>query len=320
MRRGLAAYFKTLLKTSVPAVVGLLLLCSCTSPSRSGGFLGGRTPVTKPVVAVTDFENKASFSGQWNLGQGMADLLVAQLMETERVVVLERRHMQDVVGELNRQDQDLFRPEGKVERGRLMNARYLIRGAVTDFTVVGDASGWFGVQDKAMVKGRGEKARVALVITVSDVASGEVLSSVQATGDASAGGLGAGINYRQLSFGGEAFFRTPLGKATERAMERAVKRILYEVPAQPWDPRVAWVEGNQVAVNGGTDVKLKPGAVLVVREAPQPLTDPVTGDVLDVKPGKVTGRIRVETVKEHASYGVLEDGTARRGDRLEPAP
>ena len=171
-----------------------------------------------------------------------------------------------------------------------------------------------------MLRGRSERARVALVITVSDVASGEVLSSVQAEGDASAGGLGVGINYRQLSFGGDAFFRTPLGKATERAMERAVKRILYEVPPRPWEPRVAWVEGDQVAVNGGADVRLKPGAQFVVRGAPEPLTDPVTGNTIDVKPGKVLGRIRVQTIKETASYGVLEEGTARRGDLLERAP
>lgn len=51
-----------------------------------------------------------------------------------------------------------------MEKGRLKNAQYLIRGAVTDFTVVGDVSGWFGVQDKATIRGRGERARVALVI------------------------------------------------------------------------------------------------------------------------------------------------------------
>ena len=299
----------------------MLLLTSCaTHPGAGGGFLGGRAPATKPVVAVMDFENKASFSGQWNLGQGMADLLVAQLMETERVVVLERRHIHDVVDELQRQDQAMFRPEGRAERGRLINAQYLIRGAVTDFTVVGDASGWFGVKDRAALKGRGERARVAMVITVSDVASGAVLSSVQADGDVSAGGLGVAINYRQLSFGGEAFFRTPLGKATERAMERAVKRILYEVPAKPWEPRVAEASGTEVVINGGEDVKLKVGQAFVVRAAPRPVTDPVTGNVIDVKPGKVIGRISVQTVKETAAYGVLEEGTAQRGDLLERAP
>lgn len=321
MRRGSIACFRVLLKTSVSSVVSLLLLTSCTSPSGSSrSWFGGHAPAAKPVVAVMDFENKASFSGQWNLGQGMAELLVAHLMETERLVVIERRHIGDVVSELDRQGNPLFRPEGKAERGRLINAQYLIRGAVTDFTVVGDASGWFGVRDKAGIKGSGQRARVALVITVSDVASGEVLASVQSSGDASAGGLGASVNYRQLSFGGEAFFRTPLGKATERAMERAVKRILYELPARDWEPRVAEVDGSEVVINGGTAMHVSAGQEFVVRDAPRPVTDPVTGDEIDVKPGKVIGRVRVQTVKETAAYGVLVEGAARRGDVLEKAP
>ena len=64
------------------------------------------------------------------------------------------------MGEIARQGQDLFRPEGRVERGRLMNAQYLIRGAVTDFTVVGDMSGWFGVENKGSLRGRSQRARV----------------------------------------------------------------------------------------------------------------------------------------------------------------
>ena len=297
------------------------LLCSCaTPPGFTGGFLRGGTPLVRPTVAVTDFENKAAFSGQWNLGQGMADLLVVQLMETERVTVLDRRHIQDVVGELHRQNQDLFRSEGRAERGRLINAQYLIRGAVTDFTVIGDVSGWFGVKDKGALRGRGQRARVALVLTVSDVASGQILSSVQADGEVTSGGLGLDINYRQLSFGGDAFFRTPLGKATQRAVDRAVKRVLYELPPRPWEPRVAEVDGSEVVVNGGENVNLRADAVFVARGEPRQVTDPATGDVIDTKPGKVTGRIRIHTVKESASYGVLEEGTARRGDLLEQAP
>lgn len=45
-------------------------------------------------------------------------------------------------------------------------------------------------------------------------------------------------------------------------MERAVKRILYEVPPRPWEPRVAEVSGNEVVLNGGEDVRLKKGSFL----------------------------------------------------------
>lgn len=270
----------------------------------------------KPVVAVVDFENKAGFSGQWKLGAGMADLLVNQLVESDRVVVLERQHLGDVVGEIVRQGQDLFRAEGRAQRGRLKNAQYLIRATVTDFTVTGDTSGWFGT-DQAAIRGRGQRARVALTVKVSDVATGEILSSVRTEGTASSGGLGTTINYKGVSFGGDAFFRTPLGKATETALNRAVKKILYDLPRQRWQARVAEVVDGRVIVNGGKGVGVKPGAEFAVRGAPREIKDPVTGNVIDVIPGKVTGRIRVQEVKDSASYAEIVEGTAQRGDMLE---
>lgn len=300
-----------------PAVL-LLFSAACVSrkPAGVGGFRPRNDDALKPVVAVVDFENKASFSGQWKLGAGMADLLVNQLLESERVVVLERQHIGDVVGEIVRQGQDLFRSEGRAPRGRLKNAQYLIRGTITDFTVTGDVSGWFGNQTAA-VRGRGQRARVALAVRVSDVASGEVLSSVKTEGSASSGGLGAAINYKGIGFGGDAFFRTPLGKATESALNRAVKKILHDLPEQTWQARVAEVVDGRVLLNGGRSVGVKRDHVFAVRGAPREITDPVTGNVIEVLPGRVTGRIRVVEVKDSTAYAEVLEGAARRGDLLE---
>ncbi len=305
----------------IPFLLGLMLLSGCVAPgSRSGGGFFSRTDdALKPVVAVVDFENKASFSGQWKLGSGMADLLVNQLVDSERVVVLERQHLGDVVGEIVRQGQDLFREEGRVQRGRLKNAQYLIRGTVTDFTVTGDTSGWFGTE-KASIRGRGQRARVSLTVKVSDVASGEVLTSVKTEGTASSWGLGSSINYKGVSFGGDAFFRTPLGKATDGALKRAVKKILHDLPMVAWQPRVAEVLDGMVIVNGGEGVGVRTGDEFVVRGGPRDVTDPVTGNVIDVIPGKVVGRVRVKEVKESASYAEVLEGTAQRGGVLERVP
>lgn len=297
----------------------VIVLASCQSPPHArGGFLGGRATTMPPVVAVVDFENKASYSGQWNLGAGMADILVNELLESERVVVLERQHIQDVVGEIVRQGQDLFRKEGRVERGRLKNAQYLIRGTITDFTVTGDASGWFGTPAVG-VKARGQRARVALTVKVSDVTSGEILSAVKTEADASAGGLGAAINYKSVSFGGDAFFRTPLGRATEKAIGRAVKKILHDLPRQPWQPRVADLMDGRVVVNGGRATGVEAGDVFTIRGPAREVTDPVTGNVIDVISGKVSGRIRVIEVKETSSYAEVLEGSPERGDVLEAA-
>ncbi|MCS6771566.1 MAG: CsgG/HfaB family protein [Kiritimatiellae bacterium] len=299
-------------------IIGFVLLSAgCAAPpgGSSAGFWR-REEVLKPVVAVTDFENRSGFSGQWNLGSGMADLLVNRLVASDRVIVLERRKLGDVVGELVRQGESFFRSEGRVERGRLKNAEYLIRGVVTDFTVTGDTSGWFGTRDAA-IRGRGQEARVALVLTVMEVETGEVISSVRAEGFARAGGWGGDVNYRGIQFGGDAFFRTPLGRATEAALERAVKRIVFDLPRRPWEPRVADLVDGKVVVNGGKNVGVRVGDEYLVRKGPRAITDPVTGNVIDRVPGDVSGRIRIVAIKDFAAYAEVLDGSPKRGDVLE---
>ncbi|MBU0679499.1 MAG: CsgG/HfaB family protein [Verrucomicrobia bacterium] len=191
MTHPLQSRFAYILWRVLAGCLFLSLLASCTTPLYDPS---GRTeppkPYTyavRPVVAVMDFENRSNFAGQWNLGNGMAEVLVTEFLDSERVTVLERKHLDDVISEIFRQGKDLFRQEGKVQTGRLKNARYLIRGAITDFSVVGDSSGWFGAKDGSGLRGGGSKSRVALHIMVSDVETGEIISSVKTADTASKG-------------------------------------------------------------------------------------------------------------------------------------
>ncbi|HRZ11307.1 MAG TPA: CsgG/HfaB family protein [Kiritimatiellia bacterium] len=299
-------------------VAGLLaVLTSCRS---SEPLLSRRPPeglrMIQPVVAVTDFENLSNFSGQWSLGSGMADLLTALLLDSGRVIVLERRHLDTVVGEILRQGTDLFREEGRVVRGRLKNARYLVRGSITDFTETGGASAGGG-SSWLRLFGRGSRARVSIVMHISDVESGEIIASVRAARSVSAGGAGGDARYKNVSFGGEAFFRTPLGRATESALRDAVHRILKELPPVAWDPRVAEAGEEYVVLNGGANARLRVGDRFVVREEGREITDPVSGNLLESVPGPVVGRLQVVEVLPVSAHATLLEGRAQRGDRLE---
>ncbi|MEI6516611.1 MAG: CsgG/HfaB family protein, partial [bacterium] len=90
-----------------------------------------------PVVAVTSFENRAGSEGQWKLGDGMADLLVSELVRSRNFVVVERQHFERITSELQRQQSSFFRHEGKTPVGNMKNAQYLIRGVVNDFSQTG---------------------------------------------------------------------------------------------------------------------------------------------------------------------------------------
>ena len=270
----------------------------------------------KPVVTVTTFRNETGFSGQWELGRGIPDLLVAELLQTKRVVVVDRQNLPEVVGEITHQDNELFRKEDGVTRGRLKNARFLIRGVISDFTQTGNATGWFR-SSKAEAGIWGARALVMINITIIDVESGEVLCSVPAEGNAYASFYWTTFNYKDISFGGDAFFKTPVGVATREAIQQAVYKIMRYLPLTTWRPRIAEAAANTVIINGGENYGVQTNTVFNVRETGRTITDPTTGNVIDYIEGRVIGQIRVTQVRPQAADGVIISGKAKRGDLLE---
>ena len=269
----------------------------------------------KPVVAVTTFRNETGFSGQWELGRGVPDLLVAELLQTKRVVVVDRQNLPEVVGEITRQGHELFRKEDGVTRGRLKNARYLIRGVISDFTQIGNATGWFR-SSKAEAGIWGARALVMINLTIIDVESGEVLCSVPAEGRAYASFYWTKFNYKDVSFGGDAFFKTPIGAATREAIQQAVIEIMRHLPLVTWRPRIAEAAANTVIINGGENYGVQTNAVFNVREAGRTITDPTTGNAIEYIEGNVVGQIRITQVRPQAADGVIISGKAKRGDFL----
>lgn len=291
------------------------LLCGCRTLSpRSLPPLPNNA--VRPVIAVTEFGNESGFPGQWHLGRSMADLLVAELIEVDRFVVVDRRNIKDVIGEITRQGQDLFRKEGGVERGRLKNARYLVRGVITDFTQTGSSSAWFKNASAGAGIG-GSRAIVMIAITVTDVESGEIVSCVRAGGTAKASSKWAKFDYRNTAFGGEIFYRTPIGRATSEAIGKAVRQLVKDIPVETWQPRVADVIGNVVTVNGGFNVGVRVGDVFNVREESRRITDPHTGDIIGFAQGRNIGSVRVIKVDATSSDAEIVSGVAARGNRLE---
>jgi len=298
----------------VIVTMGLVSFSGCLSFPRALPPLPA--DAIKPVVAVTTFRNETGFSGQWELGRGVPDLLVSELLQTKRVVVVDRQNLPEVVGEINKQGNELFRKEDGVTRGRLKNARYLIRGVITDFTQVGNTTGWFR-SSKTEAGIWGARALVMINLTIIDVESGEVLCSVPAEGSAYASFYWAKFNYKDVSFGGDAFFKTPIGAATREAIQQAVREIMRHLPLTTWRARIAEAAATSVIINGGDNFCVQTNTVFNVRESGRTITDPTTGNIIDYIAGNVVGQVRVTQVRPQAAEGTIVSGKAKRGDFLE---
>ena len=298
-------------------LVASLALPGCTSP-RVALLDPPAKDEIRPILAVTSFDNRSGFPGQWALGEGIADLLVADLVASKHFVVVERRELNQVIGEINSQGSKYFRPEGKATAGRLKNVQYFIRGVITDFGHVAEAS--LKTQTKKGVFGAsGYTARVALTMTIVELESGQIVSSVSSDGYAEAGGGFAEGEYKGVRFGGDAFFRTPLGIATQDAIRRGLREIVKTVPKSHWVSRVAAVEGTKIFITGGSEQGQFVGQELDVLGPDKPIVDPATGDVIDLVPGGVIGRVRVSEAREKTSIAVKSaGGEFEVGTRLRP--
>ena len=85
-----------------------------------------------------------------------------------------------------------------------------------------------------------------------------------------------------VSFGGDAFEKTPLGQATRQAIEQAVAFVLTASRPVAWTGRVVEANGDQVFVDAGADAGLRPGDRFMVSTVARQLTDPASGAVLGV--------------------------------------
>ena len=261
-----------------------------------------------PVVAVSSFENRSGFSEQWQLGTGMADLLVSELVASRRFTVVEREHFQGLVSEIERQQTPLFRKEGKTPSGRMKSAQFLIRGVVNDFSQTG-GGGLSMLLRNLFFFGHGNTARVAVTLTIVDIETGQIINSVNSSGLVRAREAYAEAEYKGISFGGDIFFKTPLGKATLVAIRHGVRQIVQDMPKNLWRPMVCGEREGFILLNGGTDRGFKQGAVYTVRAPAEPVTDPATGDVLQFVPGHLIGTLKVMRVDEKISYAEPVKGT-----------
>ena len=234
----------------------------------------------QPTVAVMKFENRAAFPLRWKLGDGMADILVDRLMATRRFHVIERPELGSVLGELRLQHSGATRRQRKAAPGRLKNVQYLIKGTVTDFGHVSTTSGWLKARSWGF-SGSHARAIVGMTFSVVDVESGEILSSQRLEGSVNAESVAVKGRYQDVAMGGSVFYQTPLGRATARVMDDAVRKITEAIASRRWQPKIAVLnDDGTVLLNGGADRKVAVGGQYDVLETGQAIADPDTGDMV----------------------------------------
>ncbi len=287
-------------------LLGFAALALAALPGCGDGTgLGPSRDYVKPSIAVMKFDSRAAFPMDWDLGGGMRDVLVDRLLATGRFHVIERPELDFVLGELQLQNSGVTREQDRARIGRLKNVQYLIKGTITDFGHVSTSEGFLGIGGTLGLSGGGNCAVMSMTLYVVDVESGEIAASESLQKSVRAGDVALKAQYRDVTFGGSTFYRTPLGKATAEVIDDAVRKISRELASRPWTPKIAKIHTDgRIILNGGTERLMSAGTEYAVYGAPTPITDPDTGDIIGHLPGEALGRVRVCEV--HGGYSVAD--------------
>ncbi len=254
----------------------------------------------KKLVAVSRFDNKSNWRGQWNLSNGMTDQLTDALMQSKKVMVLERETLGDVISEQNLAASGRAMKSKSARTGKITSAQILIKGAITEFSNSSKGSD-SGVRYKGISVGGGRgEAHVGLIIRMIDTTTSQVLASKRVEGKAKAGGFRLGINRGGIGFGTKGFKKTPLGKATQIAIDNAVEQILATLEDVPYQGRVIKVSGSSVYLSAGERTGASVGDVFTVYNLGEELVDPDTGEILGSEE-EAMGKVKIYKVMKKFS-------------------
>ena len=215
----------------------LALVCLTVAPTASAQ--------TRPTVTLLDFDFGTIqhwWSGNWDIGKGIADLIVDELVNDGSFRVIERKRLDAILAEQNFSNSNRADPDAKqvATIGKALGVKYLIVGTITKFGLenknVGvGGSGWgggaFGLGKVGTTKGT---ASVAITARVIDTTTGEIMASAKGEGTSKrtglllGGGAGAGGSGGAggVSMGSSDFQDTILGEATEQAVKAVTARLI----------------------------------------------------------------------------------------------
>lgn len=212
-----------------------------------------------------------------------------------------------------------FAKQPYLRASKILGAQFLVAGAITEFESKQSGVGAGAISFKGITIG-GKKyiAKVGLDLRIFDVNTSEIIASENVTEQVVTTKLVLGAYYKGIAFGGESFNKTPIGQATRKAIEKAVKIISEKLEPEPWQGKVVLVKNNLVYINAGSSAGLKKGYEFTIYSPGEELVDPDTGLSLGFIEEKV-GKVKVVKVSEKFSVAkIVEGNVPKRGDIVKP--
>ena len=288
----------------------------------------------KKRVAIFDFDyatvmsnSAAVFGSNVDIGKGIADLLVRNLVQDGTYSVIERKAMDKILAEQNFSNSDRANPTSAAKLGKLLGVDAIIVGSVTQFgndtknTNVGGGGGGWGGYGIGGFKHKNSKAICVVDARIVNIDTAEIMGVATGKGESSREStslLGGGGNWHgwgggAVDFGSSDFQQTIIGEAINNAVKQMSGELIadnskLEMRTVTVEGVVAAVDGGQVVLNVGAKAGLKVGDQLTVQRVTKEIKDPSTGQVIRRMTSPV-GVIRLTDVDDISAVGTPVSGS-----------
>jgi curli biogenesis system outer membrane secretion channel CsgG len=299
----------------------------------------GASAQQKKRVAVLSFDDAAvrssstsAFGSSQDVGAGLADVLIKELLKNAAYSLVERTAIDAVLKEQNFSNSSRADPKSAAAIGRLLGVDAIIIGSVNQFAVeesaVAVGSGTLGRVTRGVIGGGkrvNTKATVAMTARMVDTTTGEILTAVSGSGESSKSSVGAsGYASGALDMTSSSFQSTMLGEAVNRAAQLVAAGLSefgskLAVARVDYSGLIADVSGNTLILNVGKRGGVQVGDTIEITRGGRTILDPQTKKVLRTIVDKV-GTARITEADDVSSTATILDSAAVKvGDQVKRA-
>jgi curli biogenesis system outer membrane secretion channel CsgG len=318
----------------------LVLQAAAQVPAAPGA--PSPTQGRKKRVAIMDFDYatvhggvSAIFGQDVDIGKGISDLMVTNLVKDGSYSVIERKALDKIMSEQNFSNSDRANPTSAAKLGKLLGVDAIIVGSITTFGNetkniglggAGSAIGGFGLGGFGHKK---SKAIVALTARLIDVDTGEIMAVAEGHGESKrestsllgGGGHWAGSGAGNVDFGSSDFQNTIIGEAVKAAVDQTSTEVIGDKDKLVTrtivvEGLIAAVDGGQIILNVGSKAGVKVGDQLNVERVSREIKDPSSGKVIR-RIATTVGVLKVTDVDDISAVATTVSGAGfKTGDAV----
>jgi len=292
----------------------------------------------KKKVAVLDFEfgtiRDRWWPGDWDVGKGISDMVVTQLVKDGTFSVIERNKLDKVLSEQKLGASGLVDASTAAQIGKILGVQAVIVGSITQFSIDTEELGIGGIGRLFGGAGVGistTTAKVYIDARLIDTTTAEIIAVGEGKGEESKKGLklaaGGNKGFGGIKFGGKGFEETILGTATRQSVTDVVKQLTGAHGASEGvggaiKAKVAYAGEGKVIVDAGVKQGITVGQTLYVVRVKKEIKSPTTGEVIK-RLVDTTAEIKVIEVDNASATATIMKGNIddiKEGDDVSSTP